>query len=80
MGKIVISIDLNPLSRTSKVASVPISDEISRAVENIARFVGELRGKDDEIDSIIKHFSAVRTRRDTIGYICDSLMSEFKEN
>ena len=80
MGKIVISIDLNPLSRTSKVASVPISDEISRAVENIARFVGELRGNDAEIDRIIKHFSAVETRRDTIGYICDSLMSEFKEN
>ena len=79
MGKIVISIDLNPLSRTSKVASVPISDEISRAVENIARFVDELRGKDDEIDKIIKQFSAVKTRRDTIQCICDSLMSEFKE-
>lgn len=79
MGKTVISIDLNPLSRTSRVASVPISDEISRAVENIRKFVEELRGKDDEIDAIIKQFSSVRTRRDTIDHICKSLMSEFGE-
>lgn len=79
MGKIVISIDLNPLSRTSRVASVPISDEISRAVENITRYIQELRGKDDEIDSIIRNYSAVKTRRDTIEFICNSLMSEFKE-
>ena len=35
MGKVVISIDLNPLSRTSRTATVPISDEMTRALENI---------------------------------------------
>ncbi len=80
MGKIVISIDLNPLSRTSKVASVPISDEIVRAVENITKFVEELRGKDEEIENIISSYSSVRTRRDTISCICGSLMAEFKED
>ena len=80
MGKIVISIDLNPLSRTSKVASVPISDEISRAVANITSFVKELKGKDSEIDSLIAGYSSKKTRRDTIECICNSLMSEFKED
>ncbi len=80
MGKIVISIDLNPLSRTSKVASVPISDEITRAVANITRFVEELRGNDAEIERIIGSYSSKATRRDTIQCICDALMSEFKED
>ena len=79
MGKIVISIDLNPLSRTSRVASVPISDEITRAVENITRFVGELRGRDAEIDSIISNYSSKKTRRETVDAICDSLMAGFRE-
>lgn len=80
MGKTVISIDLNPLSRTSKVASVPISDEIARAVENITKFVEELRGDDKQIEEIISNYSSVRTRRDTISCICGSLMAEFKED
>ncbi len=80
MGKIVISIDLNPLSRTSKVASVPISDEITRAVENITKFVEELRGDDKQIEDIISNYSSVRTRRDTISCICGSLVAEFKED
>ncbi len=79
MGKIVISIDLNPLSRTSKVASVPISDEITRAVANITKFVEELRGNTERIEEIIKNYSSVNTRRDTISRICESLMAEFKE-
>ncbi|MDO5847560.1 MAG: 4-phosphopantoate--beta-alanine ligase [Methanocorpusculum sp.] len=36
MGKIVITIDLNPIDRTSKTASLPIVDEVRRALPNIA--------------------------------------------
>ncbi|RQD84490.1 MAG: phosphopantothenate/pantothenate synthetase [Methanocalculus sp. MSAO_Arc2] len=32
MGKIVIAIDLNPLSRTAKAATLPIVDELTRAL------------------------------------------------
>ena len=76
MGKTVISIDLNPLSRTSKAATVPISDEIGRALENITRYVEELRGKEDEIDAVIRSYSGERTRKDTIAFICDYLQKE----
>lgn len=36
MGKIVITVDLNPIDRTSKTASLPIVDEVRRALPNIA--------------------------------------------
>ena len=78
MGKIVISIDLNPLSRTSCTATVPISDEMTRALENIIRFIGELRGDDDAILKVINQYSSLKNRRETVKYICDSLMAGFE--
>src|SRR5213594_5077403 len=42
MGKVVVSIDLNPLSRTSQRATIPIVDELTRAIRNIEKFVNEL--------------------------------------
>jgi 4-phosphopantoate--beta-alanine ligase len=44
MGKVVITIDLNPLSRTSRAASLTIVDELTRALPNITRFSRELTG------------------------------------
>ena len=78
MGKTVISIDLNPLSRTSKMASVSISDEMTRALENIIEFVKELKGKEGEISDIISSFSNRDNRRDALVSICGSLMSGIK--
>jgi 4-phosphopantoate--beta-alanine ligase len=36
VGKRVISIDLNPLSRTSRFADLPIVDELMRALHHLA--------------------------------------------
>lgn len=41
MGKKVITIDLNPLSRTSKHATVSIVDELERAIKNLIYAVRE---------------------------------------
>lgn len=38
MGKTVITIDLNPLSRTSKASDITIVDNIARAVPNMIEF------------------------------------------
>jgi 4-phosphopantoate--beta-alanine ligase len=38
MGKIVITVDLNPLSRTSRTADLTIVDEVTRAIPHISRF------------------------------------------
>jgi len=78
MGKVVISIDLNPLSRTSCKATVPISDEMTRALENIIKFIGELRGDDEATLKLIEQYDSLKNRRETVEYICDSLKSSFE--
>jgi 4-phosphopantoate--beta-alanine ligase len=42
MGKTVITIDLNPLSRTARAATLTIVDELTRAVPNITNACSEL--------------------------------------
>lgn len=76
MGKTVISIDINPLSRTSRMASVPVCDEMSRALKNIICFVKELKGKEKEIDSTISSYDKDRNRKDVLKAISDYLMSQ----
>lgn len=44
-GQRVISIDLNPLSRTSRVADLPIVDELTRALARIRAGLSERRGR-----------------------------------
>ncbi len=55
MGKIVITIDLNPIDRTSKAATLPIIDEVRRALPNIAADCRNLKNTPvnmpDKIDS-----------------------------
>jgi 4-phosphopantoate--beta-alanine ligase len=46
MGKMVIAVDLNPLSRTAKTADITIVDNIIRAIPNIEKWVRELRNRD----------------------------------
>jgi 4-phosphopantoate--beta-alanine ligase len=79
MGKTVISIDLNPLSRTSKKATVSISDEMNRALENIKGFAKELKGKKSQTAEIIRDYDNGAVRRETVLSICGALMEEFKE-
>ncbi len=50
MGKVVISVDLNPLSRTNGAATVAIVDELSRALENLVGYAEELKGRRDAQD------------------------------
>ena len=52
MGKYVITIDLNPLSRTAKTAHVSLVDNVIRALPRISYWVGEL--KNESVDSLRK--------------------------
>ncbi len=45
LGKRVIAIDLNPLSRTSRYADLPIVDELGRALNEVAAEATRLRGR-----------------------------------
>jgi len=42
MGKTVIALDLNPLSRTARMATLTIVDELTRALPNITDACGNL--------------------------------------
>ncbi len=56
MKKVVISIDLNPLSRTSRRATIPIIDELTRALPNIEKFVKELGSDVREADRVRRSY------------------------
>lgn len=76
MGKTVISIDINPISRTSKAATVPVSDEMSRALRNITEFVNELKGNGPEIESVIGSYSNTENRRQVLHEMAEFLESQ----
>lgn len=78
MGKTVIAIDLNPLCRTSRKASVTIVDEVTRAVPKITAHVNALKNDRDNIQRIIDSFDNGRNLENVIEHICESLkMLEF---
>lgn len=52
MGKTVISIDLNPLSRTTLAAHVPIVDDVERALRSMDRFARDLQAKPKEAERL----------------------------
>jgi 4-phosphopantoate---beta-alanine ligase len=57
MGKTIIAIDLNPLSRTAQNAHVTIVDNITRAIPHISRFAKELKNLEcGELQGLIEEF------------------------
>jgi 4-phosphopantoate--beta-alanine ligase len=73
MKKVVIAIDLNPLSRTSRMATVSISDEMSRALVNMIRFAKELKNDKEKREEALSQFSNADNRIATVEQICDNL-------
>jgi 4-phosphopantoate--beta-alanine ligase len=49
MGKKVIAIDLNPISRTAKTAHITIIDNVTRAIPNIEKWAIKLKDEDEKI-------------------------------
>ena len=69
-GKTVITIDLNPLSRTSRKASISITDNIVRAIPAIIEAVMELEDLSrDELELIVKEFDNHGNIRETLKLI-----------
>jgi 4-phosphopantoate--beta-alanine ligase len=59
MGKKVIAIDLNPLSRTSLMSQITIVDNITRAIPKMIEIANELKSKktDQELKKITEEFN-----------------------
>jgi len=70
MGKTVIAIDLNPLSRTSLAASITIVDNVVRAIPRISEAVDRLKTKtEDELEAILRNYSNPRVLAEVLLHI-----------
>jgi 4-phosphopantoate--beta-alanine ligase len=58
MGKTELVVDLNPLSRSAQVATVPIVDNVIRAVPNVTAHARDLAGDADAQQTAIDEFDA----------------------
>jgi 4-phosphopantoate--beta-alanine ligase len=73
-GKFVIAIDLNPLSRTSKTASITIVDNIIRAIPCLIIKVEKLKEYDEEeLKKLIKDFDNNINLRDSLKTMLSSI-------
>jgi len=72
MGKTVIAIDLNPLSRTAQTAHITIVDNIIRAVPHISRFAEDfLDLNTEELEKIALDFD----NRKNLGLAVEEIMA-----
>lgn len=76
MGKTVIAVDLNPLSRTARSATLTIVDELTRALPQITRACLEMSGagKPEGIISVDNHYllsEAIREMTERLSHALD---------
>ncbi len=75
MGKQVIAVDLNPLSRTARCATVPVVDNITRAVPNIINSVRELKEQPEVyLQEIVEGYNNKKWLDAALETICNNLM------
>ncbi|MDK2795100.1 MAG: 4-phosphopantoate---beta-alanine ligase [Archaeoglobaceae archaeon] len=73
-GKKVITIDLNPLSRTSRMADVTIVDNITRAIPKMIEFAKELRSLNkEELEKIVSEYDNRKILAEAIEGIIEYL-------
>ncbi len=79
-GKKVISIDLNPLSRTSLMADISIVDNITRAIPNMIEFAEVMRKMDEsELRRIVEKYDNRAVLSEAIKEICRYLTEKAEE-
>jgi 4-phosphopantoate--beta-alanine ligase len=61
LGKTVLTVDLNPLSRTAIASTVTIVDEVTRALKNLVSFAKHFKNENhkDELDVLKATFDNV---------------------
>ncbi|MCG3224457.1 MAG: phosphopantothenate/pantothenate synthetase [Candidatus Heimdallarchaeota archaeon] len=73
-GKKVITIDLNPLSRTSLWANVTIVNNVIRAIPEMIEETFKLKEKDsDELKELINDFDNYKSLQETLNFMSSRL-------
>lgn len=75
-GKKVIAIDLNPLSRTARTATITIVDDVLRAVPELARRVEYFRNNIKEAEEVLRNYNRDENLQEVLDYICEFLKGE----
>ena len=79
MGKLLITIDLNPLSRTAKTATITIVDNIMRAIPNLIDAINELENTDQStLHHIVNSFNNQENIIETLKKISDKYTGKVK--
>ena len=74
LGKTVITIDLNPLSRTARAASITIVDNVVRAMPKLVEEASRLRGGGrEELESILRSYDNNAVLQDVLKHIVKRL-------
>ena len=70
LGKKVIAIDLNPLSRTSRMATVTIVDNVIRAFPRLKKEVRELREEGEgRLSDLVSSFDNKKSLKSCLEFI-----------
>jgi len=76
MGKSVIAIDLNPLSRTAKAASITIVDNVTRAIPRIDYWVQELSdAKKSDLSNLVRSWDNKKNLGMVLAFLSKRLNS-----
>lgn len=74
MGKTVIAIDLNPLSRTARAATITIVDNVTRAVPNMASAAFEMKSMSrDYLSRLAGSYNSAKTLATAEKYMRESV-------
>jgi 4-phosphopantoate--beta-alanine ligase len=77
--KIVITIDLNPLSRTARSSSITIVDNLVRALPLLIQEVEKLKGKERyKLEEMVKNFNNQENLNDALKAILRSYHEDVK--
>jgi len=81
LGKFVITIDLNPLSRTAQTADITIVDNLIRAAPNILASVKEMKTLDKtDLKLICDRYDNKKNLSETMLYIRERLRQLSRDN
>jgi 4-phosphopantoate---beta-alanine ligase len=78
MNKLVIAIDLNPISRTAKTANITIVDNVTRAIPNIEKWVKKLKNDNEEkLRKLVQSWDNDKNLSEVLSFISKRLNSLF---
>jgi 4-phosphopantoate--beta-alanine ligase len=77
MGKMVVVVDLNPISRTARTANITIVDNVVRALPNIEKWVEQLKQDDKKK---LKQITSSWDNTKKLGNVVAFIAKRLKEN